>query len=227
MLPGPAAFFIDASLFRPGFEDPGGSAVAGKTGYSVIPVDNDSGESFSAHWQWGLGIPKNAPNAGAGWYFIQGMTNKDHEPAIGTLHGGAPRLSTWNNASYADRFNPGYVSAVAAAWVFAPTFEHNLKLWEHDLFHSSFTNSLIITSVGVLLAMALAVPAAHALTRLRVQGSARDGGGHELSRIHLARRGSDERRLDRRHRADAALLGGRTETHRQGHDARRGEGMRP
>ena len=112
---GRAAFFIDASLFGPGFEDPGGSMVADKTGYSVIPVDNDSGESFSAHWQWGLGIPQNAPNAGAGWYFIQWMTNKDHEPAIGKLHGGAPRLSTWSNPEYADSFNPDYVSAVAAA----------------------------------------------------------------------------------------------------------------
>ena len=60
--------------------------------------------------------------------------------------------------------------AMPPAWVFAPTMEHYLKLWEHDLFRSSFVNSLIITSAGVLLAMALAVPAAYALTRLRVRG---------------------------------------------------------
>ena len=60
--------------------------------------------------------------------------------------------------------------AMPPLWIFAPTFEHYHKLWEHDLFRSSFVNSLVITAVGVLLAMALAVPAAYALTRLRVRG---------------------------------------------------------
>ena len=112
---GRAAFFIDASLFGPGFEDASQSRVAGKTGYAVIPPDNASGESYTAHWMWGLGIPANAANPDAGWYFIQWMTNQQHEPAIGKLHGGAARQSTWQNADYASAFNPEYVSAVGEA----------------------------------------------------------------------------------------------------------------
>ena len=44
---GGAAFFIDASLFAPGFENPEDSPIAGKIGYSVIPVDNDEGQPYT------------------------------------------------------------------------------------------------------------------------------------------------------------------------------------
>ena len=112
---GGAAFFIDASLFGPGFENEDDSPIAGKVGYSVLPSDNASGESYTAHWQWGYGIPANASSADAGWLFIQYMTNSQNEPIIGKRHGGAPRLSTWANADYADSFNPDYVTTVSAA----------------------------------------------------------------------------------------------------------------
>lgn len=112
---GGAAFFIDASLFAPGFENADESPIAGKIGYSVIPIDNDEGEPFTAHWQWGFGIPQNAANAEAGWLFIQYMSNADNATAIGRLHGGAPRLSTWADADYASSFPQAYVDAVAAA----------------------------------------------------------------------------------------------------------------
>ena len=112
---GGAAFFIDASLFAPGFENADESPIAGKIGYSVIPVDNDEGEPYTAHWQWGFGIPAQAPNADAGWLFIQYMSNKDNAVAIGKLHGGAPRLSTWAEADYASSFPKGYIDAVSAA----------------------------------------------------------------------------------------------------------------
>ncbi|MEM7022735.1 MAG: extracellular solute-binding protein [Pseudomonadota bacterium] len=111
---GGAAFFIDASLFAPGFENPDDSPIAGNIAYSVIPVDNDKGEPFTAHWQWGFGIPQNAANPEAGWLFIQYMSNADNATAIGKLHGGAPRLSTWNDEEYASSFPQAYVDAVAA-----------------------------------------------------------------------------------------------------------------
>ena len=112
---GGAAFFIDASLFAPGFENPDESPVAGRIGYSVIPVDNTEGEPYTAHWQWGFGIPQNAANPEAGWFFIQYMTNPDNATAIGKLHGGAPRLATWDDPEYASSFPQAYVDAVAAA----------------------------------------------------------------------------------------------------------------
>lgn len=109
---GRAAFFIDASLFGPGFEDPEQSAVAGKVGYAPIPPQEPGGESFSAHWMWGLGIPKNAKAPEAGWLFIQYMTNRDSDPIIGAFHGGATRLSTWSNPAYTGKLNPDYVATV-------------------------------------------------------------------------------------------------------------------
>ena len=112
---GGAAFFVDASLFAPGFENPNESPIAGKIGYSVIPVDNDENAPYTAHWQWGYGIPQNAANAEAGWLFIQYMSNAANATAIGKLHGGAPRLSTWDDTEYATAFPQSYVDAVAAA----------------------------------------------------------------------------------------------------------------
>jgi len=112
---GRAGFFIDASLFGPGFEDPASSRVAGKVGYMVMPSDNDEGVSYTAHWMWGLGIPARADNPEAGWYFIQWMTNKQNEPAIGVKHGGSARLSTWDNKAYKAALNPEYVATVSEA----------------------------------------------------------------------------------------------------------------
>ena len=88
---GRAAFFIDASLFGPGYEDPDQSLVAGKTGYMVMPPQEAGANSQTGHWLWGLGIPKNAPNKDAGWYFIQYMTNPANTAVLGTYSGGAPR----------------------------------------------------------------------------------------------------------------------------------------
>ncbi|MEM7022331.1 MAG: hypothetical protein AAF637_07020, partial [Pseudomonadota bacterium] len=56
-----------------------------------------------------------AANPEAGWLFIQYMSNADNATAIGKLHGGAPRLSTWNDEEYASSFPQAYVDAVAAA----------------------------------------------------------------------------------------------------------------
>src|SRR5574341_1068422 len=55
---GKVAFYVDASLFGPDFENPGSSAVAGKVGYMPLPK-TDKG-SMTGHWMWGLGIPANS-----------------------------------------------------------------------------------------------------------------------------------------------------------------------
>jgi multiple sugar transport system substrate-binding protein len=108
---GKVAFFIDASLFGPGYEDAEQSAVAGKTGYAVLPV-TAQGESLTGHWMWGLGIPANSQNKEAAWYFIQWATSKEMDPPISTQTGGATRLSTWSNDTYTSALNPEYVEAV-------------------------------------------------------------------------------------------------------------------
>ena len=109
---GRAAFFIDASLFGPGFEDEDNSLVAGITGYAPLPPRAEGAPSRTGHWMWGLGIPANAQNPDAAWYFIQWMTSKQVEPLIAALHGGAARMSTWENSAYTDTLNPEYVATV-------------------------------------------------------------------------------------------------------------------
>jgi multiple sugar transport system substrate-binding protein len=112
---GKSAFFIDASLFGPSYEDATKSQVAGKVGYAVLPPANAEGKSFTGHWLWGLGIPKNAKNKDAAWYFTQWMTNKANTAKIGATTGGAPRLSSYSDPTYTGKLVPEYVSTVNAA----------------------------------------------------------------------------------------------------------------
>lgn len=109
-----AAFFIDASLFAPGFEDPS-SPISGKVGYRLMPPQSAGGKSYTAHWGWGFGVPANADNPEAGWYFIQYMTNKSSEPKIGKLHWGAVRNSSQTNREYTSSLNPDYAKVVGEA----------------------------------------------------------------------------------------------------------------
>jgi len=110
---GKIAFFIDASLFGPAYENAETSAVVGKVGYAPLPKTSKG--SMTGHWLWGLGIPANSEKKEAAWYFIQWATNKENEPKIGTATGGAPRLSTWGNSVYTQALNPEYVAAVQTA----------------------------------------------------------------------------------------------------------------
>lgn len=109
---GKAAYFIDASLFGPSYEDPSQSQVAGKVGYAVLPPATAGGTSYSGAWLWGLGIPANAQHKEAAWYFIQWMTNKANTAKIGTSTGGAPRNSAYSDPTYTDSLNPDYVKTV-------------------------------------------------------------------------------------------------------------------
>lgn len=109
---GKAAFFVDASVFGPGFEDKANSAVAGKVGYAPLPqVGGDV--SVSGHWAWGLSMAENSPNKTAAWLFMQWATSKEMDAAFGKKTGGATRSSTWVNPDYVAAFAPGYVEAVS------------------------------------------------------------------------------------------------------------------
>ena len=112
---GKAAFFIDASLFGPTYEDANVSQVAGKVGYSVIPPVAAGGDSWTGHWLWGLGIPKSSTEKDAAWYFVQWMTNKANTAEIGKSTGGAPRLSSYSDPVYTDSLNADYVATVNKA----------------------------------------------------------------------------------------------------------------
>lgn len=108
---GNAAFFVDASVFGPGFEDPANSAIAGKVGYAPLPPSaGDIG--YSGHWSWGISIPKNSQKKDAAWLFVQWATSKKLTAALGVATGGAPRDSSWADPEYVKALDAGYVEAV-------------------------------------------------------------------------------------------------------------------
>jgi multiple sugar transport system permease protein len=55
-------------------------------------------------------------------------------------------------------------------WLFEPVTSSYLKLWNHDTFKDTFFNSIIITLIGIILSLAIALPTAYALVRLRMKG---------------------------------------------------------
>ncbi|MCY4260106.1 MAG: carbohydrate ABC transporter permease [Rhodobacteraceae bacterium] len=55
-------------------------------------------------------------------------------------------------------------------WIFDPTAANYLKLWTHETFKYTFLNSVIVTGSGVLLSLALAIPTAYAIVRMKVRG---------------------------------------------------------
>ena len=55
-------------------------------------------------------------------------------------------------------------------WQFDPVSTHYEKLLTHELYTQSFFNSVIVTIIGVILSLAIALPSAYAICRLRVSG---------------------------------------------------------
>jgi multiple sugar transport system permease protein len=55
-------------------------------------------------------------------------------------------------------------------WIFDPTAANFLKLWTHDTFKYTFMNSVIVAIIGVALSLAIAIPTAYAIVRMKVRG---------------------------------------------------------
>ena len=110
---GKAAFFVDASVFGPGFEDPATSKIAGKVGYARMPkgtVDGTTGV-----WSWSLALAKNGANKGAAWLFAQWATDTKMTAKLGAATGGAPRQSSAKDPAYTGALNADYVRVVQDA----------------------------------------------------------------------------------------------------------------
>ena len=60
--------------------------------------------------------------------------------------------------------------AIPPIWWFEPLAEHYLKLWQHETFRQTFVNSIIVTGIGVVLALVISLPAAYVLNRGKVRG---------------------------------------------------------
>jgi multiple sugar transport system substrate-binding protein len=108
---GKIAFYVDASVFGPSFEDPASSTIAGQVGYAPLPTG--SPEGASGLWSWGLSVCAQSDNKGAAWLFTQWFSNKENTAALGALTGGPPRSSSTSLPVYRDALKAEYVDAVA------------------------------------------------------------------------------------------------------------------
>jgi ABC-type glycerol-3-phosphate transport system permease component len=55
-------------------------------------------------------------------------------------------------------------------WFFKPVWSNYLKIWQTAGFSKAFENSVIVTIVGVIIALLAAIPAAYSLNRLSMRG---------------------------------------------------------
>lgn len=60
--------------------------------------------------------------------------------------------------------------AMPPVWIFKPIWSNYVKIWQTAGFAQAFQNSVIVTVVGVLLALVVGIPAAYALNRLSFRG---------------------------------------------------------
>ena len=60
--------------------------------------------------------------------------------------------------------------AMPPVWSFAPVWNNYVKIWQTSGFSNAFRNSVVITLVGVFIALLVGIPAAYALNRLTFRG---------------------------------------------------------
>ncbi|MDD2694360.1 MAG: carbohydrate ABC transporter permease [Anaerolineales bacterium] len=60
--------------------------------------------------------------------------------------------------------------AVPPVWFFQPVWSNYLRIWQEVGFMQAFRNSVVITVMGVALALLLGIPAAYALNRMTFRG---------------------------------------------------------
>jgi len=110
---GKAAFYLDASVFGPSFEDAKKSTIAGKVGYMPLPFGAAGGGT--GLWSWGIAIASASKHKEAAWLFTQWFTNSENTAAIGAFTGGPPRQSSAHLSSFSSKLNADYVKTVQQA----------------------------------------------------------------------------------------------------------------
>ena len=60
--------------------------------------------------------------------------------------------------------------AIPPVWIFEPIWKNYAEIWQTSGFGDAFLNSIIVTTIGVLIALAVGIPAAYALNRLTFGG---------------------------------------------------------
>jgi multiple sugar transport system permease protein len=60
--------------------------------------------------------------------------------------------------------------AIPPVWIFEPIWKNYAEIWQTSGFGDAFLNSIIVTTIGVLIALAVGIPAAYGLNRLTFGG---------------------------------------------------------
>lgn len=90
---GRAAMIYDANVFRPNYEDPENSRIAGNVGYTQIPEGPAGRIPHISHW--GLGIYSGSQSKEAAWLFLQWATARKISKAAHERGIPAARESVW------------------------------------------------------------------------------------------------------------------------------------
>jgi len=116
------AMWYDATVAA-GLLEANDSAVKGKNGYALAPVDKTAASGWL--WSWALGIPKTNTNPDLAWKYISWATGPDYIKAAGDLISGGwaaippgTRNSTYQIPQYQDAakaFADTTLAAMAAA----------------------------------------------------------------------------------------------------------------
>ena len=110
---GKAAFYIDASVFQPGFEDRATSPVAGQVGYALLPTAAFGGGT--GQWSWGIGVSQTSKQKEAAWFLTQWFTDSARTALLGTFTGGPPRQSSAAIPAFNSKLNINFVTTVKIA----------------------------------------------------------------------------------------------------------------
>ena len=110
---GKIAFYIDASVFQPGFEDRATSPIAGQVGYALLPTGAFGGGT--GQWSWGIGVSSASKHKKAAWLLTQWFTNSARTALIGTYTGGPSRQSSAAIPAFNSKLNINFVTTVKIA----------------------------------------------------------------------------------------------------------------
>jgi len=110
---GKIAFYIDASVFQPGFEDRATSPIAGQVGYALLPTGAFGGGT--GQWSWGIGVSSASKHKEAAWLLTQWFTNSARTALIGTYTGGPSRQSSAAIPAFNSKLNINFVTTVKIA----------------------------------------------------------------------------------------------------------------
>ncbi|NPV53946.1 MAG: sugar ABC transporter substrate-binding protein [Firmicutes bacterium] len=107
-----AIFGGDSNIFMSQFENPKGSAVAGKVGYAILPAAPNGHHAPAAGTAWYWGMSSKSSKKIASWLFIQWATSKELALKLGLETTEIMRNSVWQSEALRQKYPvPDWIKA--------------------------------------------------------------------------------------------------------------------